>query len=296
MFGYFWWTSAMARMDTRDSLAGIRELGVGGRFRRVAPPEEVTTFNLVRRLAHWHARRGGTVVALHSRPLEGGRVGIRAPSGADLQMAVEVAPGQWLDLMLQAKRLDPTTGRYLEWNSTQLHNLRLWAASHGGRTPGVLLYNSPTPPFGPPGTVTTQGACCSSPIRCHGWHWPTWSLPDNRSPLAVTLVPLPAGSASLPSGHLASATAPSADAVNQAAMPLECVFCPSGPLVVERRGATPGWALPLLEKATEADPEYRQSVDDEPADVEDPSAPTFSIGLDYVDDEDPSFRDQSGAY
>ena len=149
----------MARMDTRDTRRTIRETYPSGGatyIRSMLPPEESTTLNLVRRLAYWQERRGGQVTAiLHSRALEGGLTRRhRPPSGADLELAVEVRPTTWIDLLLQAKRIsEPIPGhaaRYGEWKPTQIRNLRRWAADNGDRDPGVLLYNAEIPPFGAP--------------------------------------------------------------------------------------------------------------------------------------------------
>jgi hypothetical protein len=109
MYNVFWWCSAMARMDTRDTLITLRERYPSGRTtftRSLLPPEETTIFNLVRKLAYWPVRRRGPVAAtLRSKALEGGLAGRRPPSGADLELAVKVAPLTWIDLLLQAKRI-----------------------------------------------------------------------------------------------------------------------------------------------------------------------------------------------
>ena len=116
LFEEFWWASAMSRLDIRDAQNDVWTRGVHGRSRAV-PPEEVTTFNLVRRLAGLRRASGGQSIALHSRPLEGGNRPVgRAPSGADMELAVEVAPGAWADFALQAKRFNPDSGRYDEWD------------------------------------------------------------------------------------------------------------------------------------------------------------------------------------
>lgn len=150
-FEEFWWASAMARMDTRDSQAHVLTRGIHG-VTRTVPPEEVTTFNLVRRLAYQRHRKGGVSIALHSRPLEGGNIILgRPPSGADLELAVEVHPGKWLDISLQAKKFNPASGKYDGWNPAQNGHLMSWAASKGRRSTGVLLYNTSDAPFCGPG-------------------------------------------------------------------------------------------------------------------------------------------------
>jgi hypothetical protein len=295
MYDFFWWASAMARMDTRDSLAGVHELSVHLAHRLVAPPEEVTTFNLMRRLASTHARRGGSFAAsLHSRSLEGGDRRRRIlPSGADLQLAVEVSPGRWAHLVLQAKKLDAATGTYRQWKRWQVDALRLWASTHGGPVPGMLLYNTATTPFTPPGSGGTvvQGACCSSPLVCHGWRWPKWALPDRRSPLAITLCLFPTGVGTLPASL--SGDGPSASAVNPHAMPLECIFCPRATRALHLASAPPSWAEDLLDRRPDADwPNAGTSVDvvadDQPDDVDEPEitaeswTPRYSLVLDFV--------------
>lgn len=252
MYREFWWASAMSRMDTRDSLATVIERGVHA-YRRTAPPEEVTTFNLVRRLAFWHARMGFDYVALHSRPLEGGnrRTG-RQPSGADLEMSIEVSPGRWIDLALQAKRLHPASGTYEGWNTTQINHLRRWANAHGGRTPGMLLYNAALAPFGPPGTFgIPMGACCSGPVRCHGWRWPRWMPPDDRTPAAVTLVILDPEGVAPAAGSPSTLNNPTPGQVMPWMQPLECLFCPSAansthPSKIAASTRPPDWAQSLL--------------------------------------------------
>lgn len=273
MYREFWWASAMSRMDTRDSRATVLERGVHG-LRAVIPPEEVTTFNLVRRLAFWHSRSGTSFVALHSRPLEGGnRVLGRRPSGADLELAVETAPGVWVDLALQAKKLNPATGRYDGWNPIQNGHLRSWAHTHGHRTPGMLLYNYSAPPFGPPGaTGIAMGGCCSSPLRCHGWSWPRWDPPDNRSPMALSLVILDAAGMVPAAGAPASLTDPTPAQVLPQMMPLECLFCPrrgSAASPLAQSGGPPEWAQSLLDtpESDVAESDDPPRSDDELADL-----------------------------
>lgn len=251
VFREFWWASAMSRMDTRDSLNLIFERGVSGQLRSISPPEEVTTFNLVRRLAFW----GAPAIALHSRPLEGGNRSMkprRPPSGADLELAVEVLPGVWIDLALQAKKADPASGTYRGWKPTQNNSLRLWAMNHGARTPAMLLYNAQSiPPFGPPGARVHQGACCRVVVTVHGWCWPRWSVPDDRSPLAVTLVVLDAHGTQPGPGAPTLFKDPSISQVLPYSMPLECVFCPKkllsgGKHAIPTLPAPPRWASDLL--------------------------------------------------
>lgn len=290
MYDVFWWAAALSRMDTRDAMAGVSELAPGSVTRRVAPPEEVTTFNLVRRLASAHRRHGGTsVVALHSRSLEGGHAPSgRRGSGADLQMAVEVAPGQWMDLVLQAKKQDPARGDYPRWERGQIDDLRSWALRHGNRLPGLLLYNTDAAPFCAPGpgTAVHLGRCCSTPNQCHGHEWPSWRLPDRRSSTAVTLCllpPLPA-----PLDPAISGDRPPIADINDRAMPWECLFCPTLRPGLTLSPTPPAWAAELRERAAQGD---TQDADQDLGDADDSQdlrvwsddwVPTYSLVLEHV--------------
>lgn len=62
MYEVFWWCSALARTDTRDAQMDLSERYTSGgktSIRSMMPPEEVTTFNFVRRLAIKYKQRGG---------------------------------------------------------------------------------------------------------------------------------------------------------------------------------------------------------------------------------------------
>jgi hypothetical protein len=292
MFDVFWWCSAIARMDTRDSFSLIWERfpdhGQTGTRQGIIPPEETTTFNLVRRLAYWQDRRGGPYAAtLHSKALEGGTK--RTPaSGADLEMAVEVAPNVWVDLLLQAKRMYESgsgEGAYVEWKYGQLQKLRRWAAAND-RTPGILLYNAAIPPFGNPQTKVSLGACCRARVRCYGRMWPEWTSPNDKSPLAITLVILPDRGEALPpdlrNDSLLTGIA------NKYASPLECIFCPgrvaglakmAGEELSKRaslipsQGYIPRWAAEFLG-------ETRQSISDDPAG----RSSNYSLVLPFIGD------------
>lgn len=291
MFDVFWWCSAMARMDTRDSRAVLRERFPvdGGTSVRTAviPPEETTTFNLVRRLAWWQKRKDGDWSAvLHSRALEGRGRGQRPVSGADLELAVEVFPFVWVDLVLQAKRIY-NDGKYRGWKESQVQQLRSWAAANN-RTPGMLLYNAEVAPFGGPQTKVTLGACCQSSTRCHGRRWPDWDQPNDRSPLAITLVILPDHGMELPKQLRGNCL--SASAVNSYACPLECIFCParvrglarltatgdplSAASLIPSRDNIPDWAAELLYPQSR---ESRQSVD-----VSDSLGANYSLVLPFA--------------
>lgn len=245
LFEEFWWSSALSRLDIRDAQNDVSILGVHGPTHGV-PPEEVTTFNLVRRLAGRRRASGGLSIALHSRPLEGGnaRRG-RAPSGADLELAVEVAPDIWTDFALQAKKFNPESGKYDGWSLAQNANLRAWAARKSRRAAGMLLYNTTTSPFSPPGKKSSLfNGCCRSPIQCHGWEWPRWGFPDGRSPLAVSIIP------NISNPRVSRLTNPTPKEIADFSLPLECLFCPDR--IREENGISefgpkPDWAEHLLE-------------------------------------------------
>jgi len=282
VYDAFWWCSAMARMDTRDTRRDVRERypsGGGTSIRSILPPEETTTFSFVRRLAYQHRKRGGKgVVAFHSKALEGGFAGKRPPSGADIELAVEVTSGNWIDLLLQAKRIyEPRAGQdgvYEGWKKTQVRALRRWAARNGDRTPAMLLYNAQVSPFVAPGNDVTLDGCCMSPIECDHYRWPMQDPPNRRSPIGITLIVLPALPSRLP--HALSVDSLPANIANRYASPLECIFCPSrltggieasggrmrGPIsVIRPKRQIPQWAAILLEAAGErADVDERYSI------------------------------------
>lgn len=254
----------MARLDTCDTRDNLRErYPVGSKTftRSMLPPEEITTFNLMRRIAFWQSRGGGTFAAtVHSKALEGGLEGKRPPSGADLELAVEVAPGTWVDLLLQAKRIFEN-GSYDGWKVAQIGSLRDWAARNGDRTPGMLLYNAEIAPFGPPGHDVDLGGCGMSPIRCYGRHWPSWSPPDSRSPLGITLVVLPKKGSRAQLPRPLSGDALPAERVNKYASPFECIFCPARlrKPTVSRKSARVSRVVSAIEPKTEI-PEWANTL------------------------------------
>lgn len=231
-FDDVWYVSAKARTDTRLAMENVYQRQVGGKkLVRDMPPEEVTTFNLVSRLAAARKRAGGTAVALHSRKLEGGvtskvpgqsaRKTIHTASGADLEMAIEVRPNQWVDLVLQAKRFSFSNNTYKGWSRVQNQNLIDWARANGNRTPGMLLYNPWGQPFPKSHAEFTDlfGACCRSPktlaqgVRSNGLMPPT-----NLSPMGVSLV--------VDRTVMICKSNPTPEQIQKNALPLECVFCP----------------------------------------------------------------------
>lgn len=247
----FWWASALNRLDTRDALKDVHTRGVptsafpSGTLETGVPPEEVTTFNLIRRLISRGRAAGAQAMALHSRPLEGGnKKSGRPPSGIDIEIAVEINQNQWVDLALQAKKYHPGYGTYRGWKATQNTNMINWAKNNGGRTPGMLLYNTSEPPFVGPGNNTNLfGACCVRPKQCHGWKWPgskgsEWSLPDKRSPLSLSLV--------IDLALMTGQSDPTPASIQNHAFPLECIFCPFQKQYLPS-GRLPDWAAEVLE-------------------------------------------------
>jgi hypothetical protein len=241
LFEEFWWVSALSRLDIRDAQVDVSSRGVHGPTRGV-PPEEVTTFNLVRRIAGRRRASGGLAIALHSRSLEGGHAPSgRAPSGADLELAVEIAPGTWVDFALQAKKFNPRSGRYDGWNPAQNGNLANWASHNGRRAAGMLLYNTAESPFASPGNPSSLFNLCCSQTSCHGWAWPRWDWPDGRSPLAMSLI------VDITSRQVARLTNPTPKDIADFALPWECLLCPRAQKHALRRaiGQRPEWVEPL---------------------------------------------------
>lgn len=113
----------------------------------------------------------------------------------------------------------------------------------------MLLYNIEGPPFAHlQGTSSLFGGCCQIHKRCHGWKWPgprgcEWSLPDERTPMAVSVV--------LDRNLMTTLTNPTPADLQEVAFPLECIFCPDWKLTT--RSQTPGWAAALLETPQPAD-------------------------------------------
>lgn len=291
LFEEFWWGSALTRLDIRDAQSDVSILGVHGLTHGV-PPEEVTTFNLVRRLAGRRRASGGLSIALHSRPLEGGdaRLG-RVPSGADLELAVEVAPRIWVDFALQAKKFNPQSGKYDGWSPVQNANLMAWAARKSRRAAGMLLYNTAEDPFPSPGDRSDLfKGCCRSSTRCHGWVWPRWGLPDGRSPLAVSIVP------DISSPKLSRLANPTPKDIADFALPLECLFCPKRIRTKARNsalgpalGSQPGWVEQLLVDQSSAQTLGVDATADEDATAD---LASYSIAMGMDDEERDSYDDE----
>ena len=146
-----WNVSSLAMLNTKQTREHVFELDVNLKRRAARQPEETTTSNLLRQLGHL-GQDLGVVAIQHTRSLEGGykpkpkaKPKLRVPSGADLELSIEISPGKWLNLLLQAKALKPS-GKYNAWKPAQNANLIAWAQSHK-LVPGMLLYNDVVPPF-----------------------------------------------------------------------------------------------------------------------------------------------------
>jgi hypothetical protein len=272
LFEEFWWASAMSRLDIRDAQNDVWTRGVHGRSRTV-PPEEVTTFNLVRRLAGLRRAAGGQSIALHSRPLEGGNAQVgRVPSGADMELAVEVAPSIWADFALQAKKFNADSGKYDGWSPVQNAHLVNWARTDNRRAAGMLLYNTTDNPFAQPGHPSPLFNLCCSYTWCHGWRWPRWGLPDGRSPLAISII------VNISHPSVLALIDPKPKDVADYALPWECLFCPSAQRLALARaiGRRPEWVEPIQE--TLDDHEARPAVVS-------PQTASYSLVLGMSDEE-----------
>jgi hypothetical protein len=148
-----WNVSSLAMLNTKQTREHVLELDVNLIPRAARQPEETTTSNLLRQLGHL-GQNLGVLAIQHTRSLEGGykttpkakaKSTVRVPSGADLELSIEISPGKWLNLLLQAKALKPS-GKYSAWKPAQNLNLIRWARGHN-LVPGMLLYNDVVPPF-----------------------------------------------------------------------------------------------------------------------------------------------------
>lgn len=192
-----WNLSYQAVLDTMQTRQFVMERHSSLAVAPAIEHEETTTSNLLRRIGYY-GQKVGAYAAQHTRTLEGGlsKNGrqIIVPSGADLELAIEVSPGQWLDLLLQAKAFKPT-GTYSSWSPQQNQKLITWANRHG-RTPGMLLYNDHLPPFvtnAPPMTgadyaCTAFGGCGSvSRAQLGKWAETKYCFGPDATPAGVSL-------------------------------------------------------------------------------------------------------------
>lgn len=148
-----WDVSSDALRDATDMRALVKERDSSLALRDAQMPEEATTINLARRIALAFSgdQRDRATVVLHTRGLEGGNNKQNQKSKADLELCIEVAPGKYCDLVLQAKRLAVTTSGYAEykgWDKANNQQLINWAKTMG-QTPGMILYNEEVDPYFP---------------------------------------------------------------------------------------------------------------------------------------------------
>jgi len=198
---------------------------------------------------------------------------------------VEVAPNRWLDLVLQAKRFFPGMGRkagtYQSWSRTQNGNLIAWAAANGGRTPGMLLYNTEHPPFGAAQASTSVfGGCCSNPKTCSRQSWPPNRPPNAESPMAVSVT--------FDQTAMCTLNRPTPLQIAASTMPLECLFCPNAPTMRQATSQMPTWAAQLIAAAggafddvSDAQPSIHENSTETDAHL----LPVFSIVLGMGHDE-----------
>jgi len=170
-----------------------------------------------------------------------------------LELAVEISPGRWVDLLLQAKRLYTGSSTYEQWKASQVDDLRAWADRRGS-TPGMLLYNARVDPFSK-GNSVIQGACSAGMVRMSLQKLPESPLPRPIAPLGITLVALPRLPIVLPVGLQGDAL--DAATVNEFASPWECMICDHWPVKgnlghggispAEVRDSMPDWAVELAQ-------------------------------------------------
>jgi hypothetical protein len=228
MYGALWSGSLMAMEEAEFARLSMVERHVQDGTLRIRPgglPEEVMTWKLVRLLSGLHSGPTSTlIIATHSKGLEGGTTNQLA-SGADLELAIEVAPGEWIDLVLQAKRLYTDSASYDSWKQSQIEALQTWAGLND-RIPGMLLYNAQVAPF-IDGSVVSQGACSIEAVKMSLAAAPPTPFPTPCAPLGVTLVVLPTTPKVVPIGLEGDGLA--AAVVNDYASPWECVLCSHWP-------------------------------------------------------------------
>lgn len=132
--------------------------------------EETSTENFARRVSSAFSNMSGykATSLLHTRPLE--RI-----TGADIELCLELQSNVYLNLALQAKRLDVSTRtpRYNRWNYTQNHNL-IQSARSDGRVPGMLLYNEPVAAI-MQNPATVFQACLNSTSFNKRGYYPSWT-------------------------------------------------------------------------------------------------------------------------
>ncbi|KAA1376343.1 hypothetical protein [Aeromicrobium fastidiosum] len=195
-----WNVSHQARWETGLTRNYVKEMHTDFTVTAATEHEETTTGNLLRHLAYY-GQQVGVLAVQHTKRLEGGyqRKGrqVHVPSGADLELAVEIGPGLWLNLLLQAKALkvSKSSATYSRWSPSQNQKLIDWANAHG-RVPGMLLYNDLFPPFvslAPPQhfpdyACTAFGACPSvSRTQLGAWGTNSHCVGPAMTPVGISM-------------------------------------------------------------------------------------------------------------
>lgn len=172
-----WDVSSDALRDATDMRSLVKERDSSLALRDAQMPEEATTINLARRIALAFSadQRKRATVVLHTRGLEGGNNKQKQKSKADLELCIEVAPGKYCDLVLQAKRLAVNTSgcpEYKGWDPANNQQLIKWAQT-SGQTPGMILYNEELDPFFP--WLPDLGILCKRAVgHSNQVYYPEW--------------------------------------------------------------------------------------------------------------------------
>jgi uncharacterized protein DUF6615 len=141
-------------------------------------------------------------------------------SGADFAWAIRVRTGNWLTLLVQAKKLNPATGTFKELKDDQLGRLQA-RATRAGSLAVYLFYSDSA--LGEAGDHLAFGRC-SRPISVIREHFgPPWTT--RLTPAGCTLV------LAADVKRLLGRGAPKATPVEIAkvGMPWECLLCPYRP-------------------------------------------------------------------
>lgn len=192
-----WNVSYQALLETMLTRQHVLERHSNLSVQPATEHEETTTSNLLRHIGYY-GQNVGAMAVQHTRTLEGGLTlngrQVIVPSGADLEVAIEVSPGRWLDMLLQAKALKPS-GTYPSWSPQQNQRLIAWATGHS-RVPGMILYNDLTPPFVATALPTAIGdyvcaafGACPSVNRTQlgKWRSSSWCVGPARTPAGIGL-------------------------------------------------------------------------------------------------------------
>ena len=172
-----WDVSSDALRDASDMRSLVKERDSSLAFRGAQMPEEATTINLARRIAVAFSagQRDRAAVVLHTRGLEGGNNSQGQKSKADLELCIEVAPGKYCDLVLQAKRLTVKSGSgpgYIGWDPSDNQQLIQWAHTNK-QTPGMILYSEELPNLFP-SLPFLDNICSNAKGHNSGGYYPEW--------------------------------------------------------------------------------------------------------------------------